>query len=111
MSSRSKEYRRLITSKRWKELRAVKMARNPLCEDCLLDDRATLATEVHHVIPVEHGRSMAEMERLAFDYTNLRSLCEKCHQKTHERMNSKGREAAKASSERETKRFISKYLD
>ncbi len=111
MSSRSKDYRRLITSKRWRELRAIKIASNPLCEDCLLDDRATLATEVHHIVPIESAHSIAEMERLAFDYTNLRSLCEKCHQKTHERMHSRGKESAKASSERETKRFISKYLD
>lgn len=111
MSSRSNDYRRLITSKRWRELRAIKIARDPLCEDCLLDDRATLATEVHHIVPVENAHSLAEMERLAFDYANLRSLCKKCHQKTHEHMHSRGKESAKASSERETKRFISKYLD
>ena len=108
MSSRSNDYRRLITSKRWRELRAIKIARDPLCEDCLLDDRATLATEVHHIVPVENAHSLAEMERLAFDYANL---CKKCHQKTHEHMHSRGKESAKASSERETKRFISKYLD
>lgn len=108
--SKSADYRRLIGSARWRALRAEKIARSPLCEDCLLEDRATYASEVHHVRPVETADSIRGMEALMFDPNNLRSLCAKCHQKTHECMNSRSKEAIKARAHKDAERFKKKFF-
>jgi 5-methylcytosine-specific restriction protein A len=56
----------------WRRTRAAKLARNPVCELCLQQGRLTTATVVDHVIPINQGG-----HRLR--YTNLMSLCKKCH--------------------------------
>lgn len=108
--SRNETYRRLIVSKEWRRLRAEKMARCPLCEDCLLAGRTRLASEVHHVTPIERGHSSKEMEKLAFDPHNLRSLCKKCHQNAHKISKNRGKKAIKESNEREVHRFVKRWL-
>ncbi|WP_418832028.1 HNH endonuclease signature motif containing protein [Phocaeicola sp.] len=108
--SRNEDYRRLITSPAWRRLRAQKMARSPLCEDCLLEGRTRLATEVHHVTPIERGRSAEEMEKLAFDAHNLRSLCEKCHQNAHKMSKNRGKKTIKERNGREVRRFVKRWL-
>lgn len=107
---KDEQYRKVITSKEWRKLRAVKIANNPLCEDCLINDKTTPATEVHHIIPIQRAKSLKEIKKLAYDYHNLRSLCEKCHQKTHDRLLSRGKKAQKEMRELERKRFIDNYL-
>jgi 5-methylcytosine-specific restriction protein A len=59
-------------SKEWQLLRKMKLQRNPLCEQCLLEGRRTRATDVDHVIGINHGGP-------ALDIRNLRSLCHSCH--------------------------------
>ncbi len=108
--SRNETYRRLIVSKEWRRLRAEKITRCPLCEDCLLAGRTRLATEVHHVTPIERGRSEREMERLALDPHNLRSLCRECHQNAHKTAKNRGKNAVKESNERERRRFIDRWM-
>lgn len=107
---KDEQYRKIITSKEWKKLRAIKIANNPICEDCLLENRTTIATEVHHITPIQRGKSLKEMKKLAYDYNNLRSLCEKCHQKTHELLLSRGTKMQKELRELEKKRFIETYF-
>jgi hypothetical protein len=51
--SRNPFYIKMINSVRWKQLRAEKLRNNPICEVCDTNDLSTLATEVHHKIPVE----------------------------------------------------------
>ena len=46
----------------------------------------TSAIDVHHIIPIESAMSDREMEALAFNPSNLQSLCIPCHQKTHQEM-------------------------
>ena len=61
-------------SRRWRELREYKRLVNPWCEDCW--DRfhkAVPMTSVHHIVPLYKDLS------LAFEYKNLRSLCNDCH--------------------------------
>ena len=76
-------YKRLINCYAWQLLRRRKIASQPLCEDCLAAGRVTPAEEVHHVIPVERGRTPQEMRSLAYDFGNLVSLCRSCHQARH----------------------------
>jgi 5-methylcytosine-specific restriction protein A len=64
---------KLRSSARWKKVRALHLAREPLCQDCAEHGVAEPAAQVHHMIPV------AERPDLAFDRENLRSLCTTCH--------------------------------
>lgn len=81
-------YRELITSKEWTELRALKVKNNPCCEMCLKEGRWCKTQEVHHIIPIERGRTFEEMKAYAFDYHNLMSLCKEHHHKIHFEMQS-----------------------
>ena len=63
---------RLYDSIRWRQLRAVKLARSPMCEECLTMGRDVPATDVDHVVAIANGGG-------ALDLANLRSLCRKCH--------------------------------
>ena len=73
--SRNKDYQRLLNSKRWKELRALKLQQNPLCELCQAEGYVASAIDIHHKIPVESARTPQEMEALCFNPSNLQSLC------------------------------------
>lgn len=104
-------YRRIINSKRWQRVRAAKLRRQPLCEDCLSAGRAVSASEVHHVVPLSRGRSYGEMERLAFDPANLRSLCRDCHAAAHRRLASASVGSCSDARAASADRFVEKYLD
>ncbi len=108
--SRNPIYKKLINSQRWRRLRADKLKANPICEECEKIDKSTLATEVHHVVPVESVASPAEMERLMFSRMNLESVCHPCHAEIHRLVFSHSKEAIQANNKRETKRFIEGFL-
>ena len=108
--SRNKTYIRLINSKEWKVLRRKKLTDSPVCECCESHDRVTIATEVHHITPVESVSSESQMRRLMFNYSNLMSVCHACHSDIHRQMFSHTRSAIKANNERITEAFIEKYL-
>jgi len=57
---------------RWKKLRAAKVKLNPLCEHCLLNGIATPVKDVDHVIEIQDGGEI-------WDINNLQSLCRKHH--------------------------------
>lgn len=83
-SPRGAQYRKLINSTRWTRLRRQYLSTHPLCEDCLLQGRSTLAQEVHHVRPIESvSGSPALMQELAYNVSNLRALCRPCHVQAH----------------------------
>src|SRR5438105_4299959 len=50
----------------WRKVRAVKLARNPLCEDCYDIGRVRVADDVHHV------RKVSERPELRLYLSNLR---------------------------------------
>lgn len=56
----------------WKRLRRMKLARDPLCEECASLGRHRAATECDHRIAVTKGGA-------ALDIENLTSLCRTCH--------------------------------
>jgi 5-methylcytosine-specific restriction endonuclease McrA len=90
------EYRRIITGKKWQELRGIKMLKNAIdnggfCEQCVKNyftggPRPRRATEVHHIIPIESAHTRAEMEALAYDENNLIALCSECHHEAHRQL-------------------------
>lgn len=58
---------------RWRAVRSEKLKLNPLCQDCELGGKITVANEVHHIVKV----SVSPESRL--DLNNLMSLCKACH--------------------------------
>lgn len=80
---RDRDYIRLMSSKQWRQLRNLTLSACPLCVRCQREGRITAATEVHHVTPIESGRTYAEKERLAYSPSNLMPLCHACHRSEH----------------------------
>lgn len=93
--ARDPYYIRLIATRRWRELRKRVLEEHPLCRDCELSDRVELATEVHHIVPVESEKNPHEMERLAYSPSNLVALCHGCHKQRHRELRSNSRELRK----------------
>ena len=60
--------RRLYKTARWKKIRAIVLARSPLCILC----RRDAAREVDHKVRVENGGAMWDLE-------NLQATCTPCH--------------------------------
>lgn len=108
--SRNPIYIKLINSARWKELRIEKLKVNPVCEECAKHGISTLATEVHHIRPVESVVGVAAMERLMFDRMNLQSLCHACHAEIHRRAFSHSKESVQENNRRSTERFAETFL-
>ena len=105
--SRDKRYQRLLNDKRWKLLRAEVFRRaNGLCELCKADGFITPGVDVHHIKPVETGRTAQEMERLAYNPNNCQLLCIPCHIKVHQDMRTHTKEKVKENKERARQRFL-----
>ena len=58
---------------RWRKVRRMKLARQPLCEECNRNGLVKQAQEVHHKMPIAQGGS----NRI----DNLESLCRSCHKR------------------------------
>lgn len=100
----------MIHTSQWVRLRRRKLMACPLCERCKEEGRVTVATEVHHVVPVEDGLSMRERARLMFDYHNLRALCHDCHVKTHTELGRSGKAYAIKVAKEKIKRFKDRFM-
>lgn len=84
--SKGAEYRRLVGSTRWARLALeVKTSAMWQCEKCGI---VTNRLAVHHIRPVEMGRTIEDMEARCFDRNNLMVLCYDCHSKEHARSRS-----------------------
>jgi len=68
-----KERQKFYRSKLWRSTREHKLRRDPLCQHCKAAGRLEPATQVHHV------KERLDRPDLAFDQTNLESLCAPCH--------------------------------
>ena len=73
----------IYNSREWRELRVAKLRDKPLCQMCEEKQRYVSAHCVHHIIPIETAKTKEEMRRLAFNQTNLMSLCDECHASIH----------------------------
>ena len=58
----------------WRRVRALVLAEEPLCRFCLERGLYVPAEHVDHIVP------FAGAPELRLDRTNLRPLCEQCHQ-------------------------------
>jgi 5-methylcytosine-specific restriction protein A len=56
---------------RWRQIRARFVRDNPLCVECLKQDKLTPVEEVHHIVPLSKGGTHAK--------SNLMALCKSCH--------------------------------
>lgn len=92
-------------------MRASYLSMHPLCKVCELKGRTTLATEVHHVVPIESkaGR-LQDMHALAFDPNNLKALCKACHVEAHKLLHSQSTQQAKERTRIEVEAFASTFL-
>ena len=79
---------------------------NGLCERCREEGFIRAGVDCHHVTPVESANTEQEMERLAYDVSNIRLLCVACHIKTHQEMRSHTKEKVKENKERARRRFL-----
>lgn len=82
-SDREMVRRKVYDSVRWRRLRALKLQNNPLCERCEELGAITPAEDIHHKVSFLTGRNWTEIRILAYDFSNLMSLCKKCHQLIH----------------------------
>ena len=87
--SRDKHYQKLLNSKRWAEVKRIVWQRaGGLCERCRREGLIRAGVDCHHKTPVESAKTEQEMERLAYDVSNIELLCIPCHIKTHQEMRS-----------------------
>lgn len=106
-----KDYIRLINSRQWRSLRLSYLAAHPYCERCLKDMRHTPATQVHHVAPVEWGKTLEDKVRRCYDAGNLMALCQPCHILTHTELRSHTAARSKERRDRETASMIDKLFN
>lgn len=108
---RSVAYSRLLNTQRWRKLRREYLSANPLCEDCLLRDLSRPAQCVHHIQPIERASGNDTlMAQLAYDWSNLRALCNHCHREAHRLLGSQSTTEAKARAEAQLQSFAQRYL-
>lgn len=65
----------------WRKLREVYMHEHPLCEECLKKGKVTPAEDIHHIRSPFTGGEVNYS--LLLNYSNLESVCKKCHQLIH----------------------------
>ena len=108
--SRDKRYQKLLNDRRWWGEGGVKVQvwrrANGLCELCAKEGRITPGVDVHHIVPVETGRTVQEMERLAYNVSNCQLLCIDHHIKVHQSMRTHTKEKVKENKERARQRFL-----
>lgn len=79
-----KAYANLYKLKRWRQLRAYQLQREPLCQNCLRSGFIKEAEVVDHIKPHKGNRG------LFFKKSNLRSLCWSCHSATKQQEENNG---------------------
>lgn len=73
---------------KWKHKRERILRRDEyLCQECKRYGKTTPATTVHHIIPL--AWCLIYNIALALSSSNLISLCDKCHDKMHDRTSDK----------------------
>jgi 5-methylcytosine-specific restriction protein A len=90
--SQKKDKQKIYNSKEWHLVREAKLQHDPLCEKCKEKGYIVSAQCVHHIIPIETFQSFTMMKQMAFQFTNLMSLCYQCHSEIHQALRSRSRE-------------------
>lgn len=100
----------MIGAAAWGRLRGRVLNAHPLCVHCAEDGRIEVATEVHHVRPVEDGLTAADRRRLMFDECNLVALCHRCHVRAHVELGRGGERRASRVHLRQLEQFKERFL-
>lgn len=75
---RAQDRKKIYNSKKWAIVREQAIIRDKMmCVPCYKKGIKTLATEVHHIIELSEDIS------LAYELSNLQSICHSCHMKEH----------------------------
>lgn len=109
--AKDKDYKRMIHTMRWIKLRAGVLSAEPLCRRCNNNGFISAACEVHHIIPVEEGVTVADKERLMFNASNLMPLCHRCHVEIHVEMGRSGKQLNIKRAEKKREEFRKNFLD
>ena len=72
--NRKEDNMTFYNSKRWRTLRKMFLAQNPLCVHCLAAGITKAADHVDHIVEINKGGA-------ALDWNNLQPLCLSCHAK------------------------------
>lgn len=72
----------IYNSSMWRNMRMAKQMANPLCQICEMENKVTLAEDIHHLIS-PFGYNGTERDAVAFDYNNLISVCKYHHNLLH----------------------------
>lgn len=59
----------------WKRVRDKYIKLHPICEECMTHHKITIASQVHHRVPISEGGSNS--------FDNLESVCDACHNRIH----------------------------
>ena len=79
-------YHEVHNTRRWQGIRKAYLAKNPLCERCKLKNKIKSGEVVDHIIPIQDGGE-------AWDWSNLQTLCKRCHAiKTNQEINKRKNE-------------------
>jgi len=65
---------KFYNSTRWRKLSKLLKSQSPLCVVCLFNNKVKPCSVTDHIIPVEHGGAMTDLQ-------NLTTLCHSCHNK------------------------------
>lgn len=82
--ARRKERQKVYQSKLYKILREEKRRSNPLCQVCELYGRVKLMEHVHHLVSFVGIEDPDRAKELAYDFSNLLSVCRAHHTALHE---------------------------
>ena len=77
---------------------------------CRLSGIITPGTEIHHIKPIDTGGTPEEMQHLAYNYSNLQTLCHACHVATHIELQSKSAKQTQARNATKAAGFVSQFL-
>ncbi len=108
----AKDKNRIYNSKRWKELRVLKLqSTDGLCEVCMKDGIVTATNIVHHKHPIEESHSFQEMEHWAYMWENLLVVCQRHHAEAHRRIGSQTKEVVKQRAKQRQDRWVEQMKD
>ena len=79
----SADISKIYNTSQWRKLRLAHLMQHPLCENCQANNIITPAICVHHKQFISTGTTELEMKDIAYDPSNLMSLCENCHNEFH----------------------------
>lgn len=108
-NTKNEHYHKLLKSYKWQQLRARYLAQHPVCELCEKNNKTSLATVVHHVVPIEDAKDAGLMESLAYDWNNLMALCDACHEQIHVQLGSRFK-ASKTTQRAKAKQVAESFL-